>query len=416
MKSSSEILKKIDWWLAGVCLARTFNMIIFMTFAAAIPVLQKAWGMSASAAGSISGAFNIGYALSLIVFSSLADRFSPKSLYLGSMTAGAALSVVFAFGARDYTSGLILYLLVALSLGGNYTTGLMILAEQYPAQKRGMSIGFFIASSSFGYALSLLISGIMLPIGGYKLSFLATGFGPVVGAILAWYTLRNTRVSVQPRRKDHGFVKDVIKNRPAMMLIGGYTFHSWELLGMWAWTPAFITSCLIFTGALKVEAAGTGSSITAFFHITGLIASFSMGMLSDRIGRGRVLLMMAVVSTLCSFVFGWTIGLPFLVIFGIGLLYAFSALGDSPVLSAALTENMEPSYLGASFGFRSLLGFGAGAVSPLVFGAVLDLTNKGIGDPSHYTTWGWAFTALGVGGLFACVTAYLFLKKREGRR
>ena len=91
---------------------------------------------------------------------------------------------------------------------------------------------------------------------------------------------------------------------------------------------------------------------------------------------------------------------------GIGLIYAFAALGDSPVLSAALTEAMDPSYLGAAFGLRSLLGFGAGAVSPLVFGAILDWTNPLV--QGAYSTWGWAFGVLGLGGVGATWAASRF--------
>ena len=54
-----------DWWLAGFCLARSLNGLVHMTYTGALPVLQKAWGMSAAAAGSISSGFQFGYAISL---------------------------------------------------------------------------------------------------------------------------------------------------------------------------------------------------------------------------------------------------------------------------------------------------------------------------------------------------------------
>jgi MFS family permease len=72
------------------------------------------------------------------------------------------------------------------------------------------------------------------------------------------------------------------------------------------------------------------------------------------------------------------------------------------VLSAALMESVSPSYLGSAFGIRSMLGFGAGAVSPVVFGAILDWTNPG---QQVYTTWGWAFVSLGIPGLGAVAAA-----------
>lgn len=87
---------KFDCWLTGICLARTCNGLVFVTYAAALPVLQPAWRMSAASAGAVAGAFQFSYAVSLIVFSSLADRFNPKMLYLSSMTASAVFAMLFA--------------------------------------------------------------------------------------------------------------------------------------------------------------------------------------------------------------------------------------------------------------------------------------------------------------------------------
>jgi len=399
---------KIDWWLTGICSSRVFNGLVFMTYAAAMPVLQKGWQMSATAAGSIASGFQLGYAVSLVIFSTLADRISPKTLYLWSMSAAAIFSLCFAFLARSYLTAFLLYTLVALALGGTYTTGIMILSDHYAAKRRGMAMGFFIASTSLGYALSLLISGIALPIGGYKLSFFLTCLGPLLGSILAWITLYRTEAPTAERQEGQRFVKEVVQNRPAMLLICGYAFHNWELLGMWAWTPAFLSSGLIMGGKEGLWAAGVGANITSLFHVTGLIASFSMGILSDRLGRAGVIIMLSGISTVCSFVFGWSIGWPLILVTGIGLVYAFSALGDSPVLSAALTETVQTPYLGAALGLRSLLGFGAGAVSPLLFGAVLDWTNPVASMNVRYTTWGWAFSILALGGLGAFWAANRF--------
>lgn len=399
---------KFDWWLTGICFSRVFSGLVFMTYAAALPVLQMEWQMSSTAAGSIASGFQIGYALSLITFSTLADRISPKTLFLWSNYAGALLSLGFALIARGYLSALLLYTLVGISLGGTYTTGLMILSDHYPVKRRGMAMGFFIASTSFGYALSLLLSGIALPFGGYRLSFLLTCLGPLVGAIFAWITLSKTEFPAAGHQEEQKFMKEVLGNKPAMLLISGYTFHNWELLGMWAWTPAFLSSCLAIRGTDGLWAAGLGAYIAALFHVTGLFSSFSMGMLSDRLGRARVIIIISGISAVCSFVFGWSIGWPFILVIGIGIIYAFSALGDSPVLSAALTEVVETRYLGAAFGLRSLLGFGAGAISPLLFGAVLDWTNPIVSTQIHYEVWGWSFSILGVGGLGAAWAAYRF--------
>jgi len=90
-------------------------------------------------------------------------------------------------------------------------------------------------------------------------------------------------------------------------------------------------------------------------------------------------------------------------------------LGDSPVLSASLTEVVEPSYLGSALGLRSLLGFGVGGISPLVFGTVLDWTNTASSSSAPYFTWGWAYSVLGIGGLGAAWFAYRLRKVHRFR-
>lgn len=399
---------RLDWWLIGICATRALGGMMFVTYAAALPVLQQEWDMSASAAGSIASGWQIGYAISMVLLSWLADRVGAKPVYIWSSTVGAFFSLAFAWLARDYLSGLILYTLVGTSLAGTYTTGLMILSERYPPQQRGMASGLFVASTSLGLALSLIVSGIAIPLGGYRLSFLLTGSGPLIAAVVIWITLANTPVSIKPRKKEQQFAKEVLGNRPAMLLISGYSFHNWELQGMRSWIPAFLFASLALHGVDRLNAAGLGAYITAGFHLTALLASYSMGSLSDRLGRGRVLIVLAAVSAICSFALGWLTLWPLLLVVAVGLVYAFTTLGDSPVLSAALTEVVEPAYLGAAFGLRSLIGFGAGALAPLVFGVVLDMTNPGRTGSAAYASWVWAFSTLGLAGLGAVWSAYRF--------
>jgi MFS family permease len=194
--------------------------------------------------------------------------------------------------------------------------------------------------------------------------------------------------------------------------MAAYTFHSWELLGMWAWTPAFLSASLMRDGVELGRATFGGARLTALFHLTGFVASLSAGWLSDRFGRTAVIIGMLAVSTTCSFLFGWLVAAPFWILLVVGLVYGFSAVGDSPVLSVGLTEVVAPHVLGSALALRSLLGFGAGAIAQSAFGLVLDATNTG----RPYTEWGWAYALLGVGGVAGLAsTVWLRLRPESAR-
>jgi MFS family permease len=398
-----------DGWLVQLCVARMFMMLIAMSYAATLPLLRTTWDMSGTAAGSIATSAQLAYAVSLMLFSWLADRIGARRVFMMSGVASAVAAVAFALFARSYASGLVLFTLVSLSSGGTYTTMIMLFADRYPPARRGAAVGWFIASMSLGYALSLALTGLTLPLGGYPLAFLITSSGSVVGIAIAALALRGTPNVVHPRREARAFGAEVLKNRETVLLIGGYTAHSWELLGMWAWAPAFLAASFALSGSQALESVQLAAYAAASFNLMGLIASSSMGRLSDHLGRRTVLIACAGVSALCSFAWGWMVAWPAAAVLIVGAIYGFSALGDSPVLSTAVTETVTPAYLGSALALRSLLGFGAGAIAPLAFGAILDATNPA---RAAATQWGWSFVALGVGGVIATACAWALARDR----
>ena len=193
----------------------------------------------------------------------------------------------FALLARGPESAAVLYGFTALLIGGNYTPGLILIAERFPAATRGRATGFFLAASSTGYAASLFLAGAVLARTGWRAALVAASLGPVVGGVVAAWTVWGTPTLVHPRRAGQGFSADFLRNPVALLLTAAYTFHSWELLGMWAWTPSFLSASLVRQGQDLARATGGGARLTALFHLTGFAASLCAGWLSDRLGRRR---------------------------------------------------------------------------------------------------------------------------------
>lgn len=413
MSESADSARRGDAaWLVGLCVSRFLLALVFTSYAAVLPVLQREWHMSAAAAGSVASAFQIGYALSLVGFNLLADRIGARPAFLWSSVAGAPTALAFALFADGPLSAALLYGLTALSMGGNYTPGLILIAERFPAATRGRATGFFLAATSIGYAGSLFITGGVLALYGWRAALVVASLGPVLGAVAAVWTVWNTPTRIHPRRAGEGFSTEFLRNPAALLLTVGYTCHSWELLGMWAWTPAFLSASLVLQGQGLAQATGGGARLSALFHVTGFLASSTAGHLSDRFGRTTVIIVMLAVSTGCSLAFGWLISAPFWILLLVGLVYGFSGVGDSPVLSVALTEVVAPQVLGSALAVRSLLGFGAGAVAQWAFGRILDATNAG----SPYTQWGWAYCLLAVGGAIGLLSTIWLRLRPESRR
>lgn len=394
-------------WLAGLCGARVGAAMMFMAYPAVLPIVQREWGLSGTAAGSISSAFQISSAISLAVVSALIDRVGARAVFVWASFASAAISLFLPILADGYLSALTLFSLVAIALAGTYTPGLVLLAERFPVARRGWAIGWFLAAASSGYALALVLAGLAIAIVGWRGALFTLALGPVTCAALAVPVLRGTARQSATSVARWSLWDILIRNRAAQLMVVGYTFHAWELLGMWAWTPAFLSVVLGTQGLDLSRSAGIGANLTGLFHVMGIIAASTGGWLSDRWGRTAIIIGMMAVSTTCSFIFGWLITAPLTVVIVVGLVYGFSALGDSPVYSAGITEVVEPSQLGSVLAVRSLLGFGAGAVSPLAFGAVLDFTAGGPDPVSGI--WGWAYSVLGIGGLLG-VCSMLWLR------
>lgn len=385
----------------AVCTARVFLFATFMTVAATIPLIMSEWDLGAAAAGGVISSFTIGYAVSLFVFAWAADHYGAKRMVFLSAIAAAVTSLAFGLLARDWWTALMLYGLVGLAQGGVYTPLVMVFSDEAPAAHRGKAMGWLIASTSVGYAASLAAAGLGIALGGWRLAFVLSGTLPLLGALVLAVALLPLPNRIHPRPMGTGVADELLRRRESRLLIGGYVAHSWELLGMWAWIPAFLAAAFALQGVETAGAAVSGAYVSGVLHLFGAISAFTMGRLSDRTGRRPVLIVLAAAGALVSFTIGWLVYAPSIVVVPLAFAYAFACLGDSPVLTTALSEAVRPGYLGAALAWRGLAGFSAGALAPLAVGLALDATAAA----GPVVSWGAGFATLGLGGAAAVACA-----------
>ena len=401
-------------WLLQFCAARVAFATMFTAWSAVLPLLRTDWQLSAWQAGMVQSAYHVGFLVSLFTVGFLSDRYGARRIYLATGIAAVVSGLLFALLADGFVSALLLYGLTGLCSGGSYTPGLAIVAQRV-RERQGRALGYYLAAASLGYAIGLLIASAMIPIAGWRGAFVVTACCPLLGMVLGWRALRDVPNIVHPLPDGHGDrsrLLQVVKNKPAMLSIWGYTFHAWELLGLWAWLPAFLAAAAIASGSGGTQAASLGATLAALTYLVAVVGSVFGGSLSDRLGRTTVTLMMSVASLACSFSFGWMIGLPMAVLVAVAIFYNVTGVADSSIHSTTLTELTDPRYLGAAYSLRSLLGFGAGAVSPWVFGLVLDWGRTGGSLPDH-VIWGLAWSTLGLGGLLGPVVIWRLRRMPE---
>ena len=399
-------------WLTLLCASRMLSAAWFVAYSAVLPLVREDWGLSARDAGMIQGAFHFGYLASLFIVGFIADHFGAKRAFLVTGVAGFLSPIAFVLLVDGFWSALWLHALTGLTQGGYYTPMLAMVNEHVERQRRGRAMGLMIAASSAGYALALGVAGLVVSFAGWRAAIGVVAAMPAAAWFVALAAMRATPNIVHPRPAGHTMLASipaVLGNRKGMLSVWGYTFHSWELLGLWAWMPSFLTAALMMHGAGAGEAAALGLSLSALTYVANIGGSIAGGVMSDRWGRTQTILLWSSVSLVLSFAIGWLVALPVAVLVAIACLHNFSGIADSSVHSTVIAESVPPHILGAAYAVRSVVGFGTGVISPVVFGWALDLAGggKSSGDPF---AWGIAWATLGLGGLLGPLATWKLQK------
>ncbi len=383
--------------LALLVAARVCTTAIFMTYPACLSVLLGVWQMSATEGGIVQGVFTAAFAISLLVTSFLCDRVGAKRVFNVATLLSAASALLFAVFARSFESALVTMALMGLSQGGTYTPAIMLVAANIRQSRRASAVGWVLAGMSAGYVISIFLSTALMALEGYETAFVVTAAITLLGWGLGYFAVRQARDQAEGESVGGGVFHAGMKRR-ARLLTLGYIGHCWELFGAWGWIPAFLAVAVLTRDNMSAIELGLWTALA--LHLSGFFASFLSGYAADRFGARRVLIAFAILGAACSLSIGWLTALSVPLLLIVTAIYGFATIGDSSVLSAAMADAVPAQRLGRALGLRSVLGVGAGALSPAVFGLALDLS------PGAFA-WGFAFSTLAVGGLMAVLCAVI---------
>lgn len=389
-------------WIVALCVSRGLAITWSVAYAAVLPLTQVAWGLSNREAGVVQSSFQIGFLISMFVVGFVSDHHGAKRTFLVTGVAAWVSPILFVLLANGFWSAYLLYGLSGLCGGGTYSPVLALIKEHTEQARRGRAMGFLLAASSASFALCFGIASLVLKFTDWRNALAVIAVLPLLAWLIALAALRGTPNIVHPRpagEKLWTALQTVVRSRRSMLSILGYSFHNWELLGMWAWLPAFLTVAFTAHGASSAEAASASLALTALTYVANIGGNIVGGTMADRWGRTQTILLWSCVSAALSFSIGWLIALPTVLLVLLACFYNFSAIADSSTHSTVLAESVPPHIIGVALSVRSVLGFGAAALSPIVFGAALDLAGGGNRSVDPFA-WGIAWTTLGLGAMF----------------
>lgn len=328
--------------------ARILPVIVFAQFAgtslwfagnAVLPELQQSLGLQQEALGLLTSAVQLGFITGTLCFAviSLADRVSPRFLFLICALLGAITNAMVIFTAESLGSVLLLRALTGFLLAGIYPIGMRIAASWY-STRLGEAIGLLVGALVLGTAFPHLLRAAGASY-DWETMLLAVSGLAAFGGVLLYLLVPNGPHMTKGARFDISNLFTVFKAREFRGAAFGYFGHMWELYTFWAFIPVI----LLFT---LPEMTPSQISFWSFAIIAaGAIGCVGGGYSSKRWGSGRVAFMQLLLSGLCCllslFLFSQQQGswiLVFLVFWGIVV------AGDSPQFSA-LTAKTAPAHL-----------------------------------------------------------------------
>lgn len=360
-----------------------------------LPVLTKAWGLTAGQVGFIGSVGLIGMAIGAVLSGTLADVFGRKKVFAGTLVMYSIATGLCGL-AWNYESLLLFRFLVGFGLGGQLPVAITLVGEYSPAGKRGRFLVLLESFWAVGWLLAALISYLIIPhygSYGWKIAFFI-GAAP---ALYVFYIWRNVPESVRfLAQKDrlseaHELLQSIEKSC-GLAPVEQAEFKAGETakVSFWeVWSGKMLrrTVCLwilwfcivfsyygIFIWLPSLMVKNGHTLIQTFQYVlimtlAQLPGYFSAAYLVERIGRKATLSSYLTLCAVCAYFFGQG-GSPEVVLFW-GSLMSFFNLGAWGVVYTYTPEMYPTRFRASGSGWAAGFGRIGGILAPLAVAKML---------------------------------------------
>ena len=342
--------------LALLAVAELLGMSLWFTGSAVGPILQLRWQLTGEQVGWLTTMVQLGFVAGTAVSAvlNLADIVPARRLFAASATLGAVGSAWLAF-APSYGSGLASRFAAGFFLAGVYPPAMKMAATWFRA-RRGLAVGAVVGALTIGKAGPYLVHA--LPGVGVAPVVLTASASAIVAALIVLIGYRDGPYPFVPRPFSWNLVSSVAGSREWRLATGGYLGHMAELYCFWTWIPAFFAASLSAQTGNTIAASSAEASMLAFGVIAvGGIGCIWGGLMSDRIGRERLVTWAMAASGTCALLIGLTFGRSLWLLVPVALVWGFFVIADSAQFSVLVTESVPPHAVGTALTVQTSLGF-----------------------------------------------------------
>ena len=383
-----------------------FSLFPFATFVASIPLIEKQWGLINTEVGAISGVYFLGYVLGAILLVPISDKYSTKNTLFFAVSVSAFSHLAFSIFANGLLSALLLRFISGAAFSGVYVIGQKIIGQNTSAESRGSSIGLYVTGFYAGGGLSLLLAGYLLLILSWETVYLLVSCISIMSVLLALIFI--IKIDLLPTNPGSAFINPkVLLNKKLFVASFSYAMHAWELYIMRMWFPVFLAYLYIESGSRLNSSAALAATIAGIISIVASFTPLLGASYSDGKNRAKIAIVILAISSVLSLIIGLTVLLPIIFAIIIGFIWTLFVGSDSAIYTTLITENAKPEELGSSLAVHTIFAFGTAAISPLVFGIILDIFGR------NELGWFIGFFTSSVCALFAMLFLYLVYVRNE---
>jgi len=281
------------------------------------------------------------------IFGLLADRYGRRLPLIIDLIFFSIIEVLSGL-APSYWTFLVLRALFGIGMGGEWGVGASLAMEKVPPRWRGVLSGLLQEGYAAGFLLAALCSLVVLPRWGWRPMFFIGGL-PAVLAIFVRLRVKESEVWQKTRHETWGQLGRAIASHwklfiylVLLMMMMNFVSHGTQDM-----YPTLLKRAWGFT-AQRVAA------VTAFTMVGAIAGGLCFGLLSDRFGRRRSM----IIALLCGvFVIPvWCLSSTLSILLVGGFLMQFMVQGAWGIIPAHLSELSPNSVRGFLPGFAYQCG------------------------------------------------------------